>query len=333
MHALADDEIYDRGLRYEDLVRASDVVMTKPGYGIVSECVANGAAIVYTSRGQFAEYPVMVAEMPSFLRCTEITSDDLLAGRWLMPLERVVRLPQPVGPIATNGAEVIADMIGAALRRRVRLIAQAGGPRREADSRTVLILETRSMISRRRFLGSSAAAMVVSRMSGAAASDGQRGSRDSASAVPFLGTRWPDVDARSARPITNDERRARIERARQLMAQSKIDAIMLAGGTSLRLLHRHPLGQQRAAVRRHHPGQRRAVLRLPGLRGGPRAASSSRWARWRRHGRRPDLAGGREPVRARRQGLKDRGIATGRLGVEETAKFVFADSVAGAAPR
>lgn len=117
MHALSDDEIYDRGLRYEDLVRASDVVMTKPGYGIVSECVANGAAIVYTSRGQFAEYPVMVAEMPSLLRCTEITSDDLLAGRWLVPLERVVRLPHPVGPIATNGAEVIADMIGAALRR------------------------------------------------------------------------------------------------------------------------------------------------------------------------------------------------------------------------
>jgi Xaa-Pro dipeptidase len=32
------------------------------------------------------------------------------------------------------------------------------------------------------------------------------------------------------------------------------------------------------------------------------------------------------------QGLKDRSIATGRLGVEETAKFVFADSIAGAAP-
>src|SRR5207253_2500672 len=32
------------------------------------------------------------------------------------------------------------------------------------------------------------------------------------------------------------------------------------------------------------------------------------------------------------QGLKDRGIATGRLGVEETAKFVFADSIASVAP-
>ncbi|HKB12845.1 MAG TPA: Xaa-Pro peptidase family protein [Vicinamibacterales bacterium] len=32
------------------------------------------------------------------------------------------------------------------------------------------------------------------------------------------------------------------------------------------------------------------------------------------------------------QGLKDRGLGTGRLGVEETAKFVFADSIASAAP-
>src|SRR5262249_62172119 len=32
------------------------------------------------------------------------------------------------------------------------------------------------------------------------------------------------------------------------------------------------------------------------------------------------------------QGLKDRGIGAGRVGVEETTKFVFADSIAGAAP-
>jgi Xaa-Pro dipeptidase len=32
------------------------------------------------------------------------------------------------------------------------------------------------------------------------------------------------------------------------------------------------------------------------------------------------------------QGLKDRGLASGRIGVEETMKFVFADSIASAAP-
>src|SRR5205085_1414928 len=33
------------------------------------------------------------------------------------------------------------------------------------------------------------------------------------------------------------------------------------------------------------------------------------------------------------QGLKDRGIAAGRIGVEETTRFVFADGVAHAAPQ
>ena len=36
-----------------------------------------------------------------------------------------------------------------------------------------------------------------------------------------------------ATPITVDERRARIERAKAIMAAQKIDAIVLAGGTSL----------------------------------------------------------------------------------------------------
>ena len=61
--------IYENGLRYEDLVAAVDVVATKPGYGIISECVANDTAMLYTSRGRFPEYDVMVREMPRMLRC------------------------------------------------------------------------------------------------------------------------------------------------------------------------------------------------------------------------------------------------------------------------
>jgi len=43
------------GLLYQDLVAAADVVVSKPGYGIVSECVANATALLYTSRGRFVE--------------------------------------------------------------------------------------------------------------------------------------------------------------------------------------------------------------------------------------------------------------------------------------
>ena len=71
-----------RPLTYPDLVAAADVVVTKPGYGIVSECVANGTPLLYTSRGRFVEYDVFVAEMPRVLRCRYLPREDFLAGRW-----------------------------------------------------------------------------------------------------------------------------------------------------------------------------------------------------------------------------------------------------------
>ncbi|HKF64950.1 MAG TPA: hypothetical protein VKB36_00420, partial [Vicinamibacterales bacterium] len=43
-------------LEYPDLVAAADVVISKAGYGIVSECVASETPLLYTSRGCFLEY-------------------------------------------------------------------------------------------------------------------------------------------------------------------------------------------------------------------------------------------------------------------------------------
>lgn len=41
-----------------------------------------------------------------------------------------------------------------------------------------------------------------------------------------------------ARPISVAERQERVERARQLMEQNRIDAIMLIGGTSMKYFYR-----------------------------------------------------------------------------------------------
>ena len=111
VYQLSESALYGSGLRYEDLVAAVDVVATKPGYGIVSECIANQTAILYTSRGQFVEYEVLVAEMPRYLRCGFIEHDDLFAGRWKETLDRILAQPAPPEKPATNGAEVMAGMI------------------------------------------------------------------------------------------------------------------------------------------------------------------------------------------------------------------------------
>jgi len=99
------------GLKYEDLVAAVDVVVSKPGYGIVSECVANGTPLLYTSRGRFAEYEVMVAQMPGLLRCRHITQDDLLAGRWRAGVDRLLAQDDPPDRQRVDGAAVAARAI------------------------------------------------------------------------------------------------------------------------------------------------------------------------------------------------------------------------------
>ena len=98
-------------LRYQDIVAAADLVLTKPGYGIVSECIANGTPMLYTSRGDFAEYDVFVAEMPRYLRCRFIPEDDVKAGRWRAHIDALLAQPAPPERVQINGAEVAAETI------------------------------------------------------------------------------------------------------------------------------------------------------------------------------------------------------------------------------
>jgi hypothetical protein len=105
---LSEQQIYDNGLRYEDLVRGADVIVTKPGYGIISEAIANDTALLYTSRGHFVEYDVLVREMPKYLRVRFIEQEDLLRGNWKEALEKLLGQPaQPQKP-ALNGADIAA---------------------------------------------------------------------------------------------------------------------------------------------------------------------------------------------------------------------------------
>ena len=108
---LDEDGLYAGGLRYEDVVGAVDVVASKPGYGIIAECAANGAALLYTSRGAFAEYDVLVAGLPGVLRSAFIPMPELLAGRWQAPLDALLASPPPPAPPRVDGADVAAQLL------------------------------------------------------------------------------------------------------------------------------------------------------------------------------------------------------------------------------
>jgi L-arabinokinase len=99
------------GFRYQDLVAAADVVVTKPGYGIVSECVANGTAMLYTARGHFVEYEVFVDEMPRVLRCRYLSQEDLFGARWADAVDALLAQPAPPERPRLDGAEVVASRL------------------------------------------------------------------------------------------------------------------------------------------------------------------------------------------------------------------------------
>ena len=96
---------------YQDLVAAADLVITKPGYGIISECVANDTPLLYTSRGPFVEYDVFVAEMPRVLRCRFLPQEDLRAGRWRPHIDALLAQSAPPERARIDGAQVAAALL------------------------------------------------------------------------------------------------------------------------------------------------------------------------------------------------------------------------------
>jgi Xaa-Pro dipeptidase len=183
------------------------------------------------------------------------------------------------------------------------------------------------MFSRRSFLLAAGAASGLSAVKLSA----QRGREGGAPAGPLPPSIAALTSMRSrATPITAAERRARIERAKQIMTEQKIDAIILAGGTSLMYFTGIRWGNSERLTAAIIPRVGNPYLVTPAfeedrtreqLAGGPMEHTDV--AIWQED---------ESPFERVAQGLKDRGIATGRLGVEETAKFVFSDSVAAAAP-
>jgi len=97
--------------RYEDLVASVDVVLTKPGYGIIADCIAAGVAMLYTSRGSFREYDLLVAALPRYLRSRFISQADLFAGRWRAALEALLGEPPPPERPPTDGARISAAAV------------------------------------------------------------------------------------------------------------------------------------------------------------------------------------------------------------------------------
>jgi Xaa-Pro dipeptidase len=131
-------------------------------------------------------------------------------------------------------------------------------------------------------------------------------------------------------PITAAERRGRIDKARRLLGQHRIDALMLTGGTSLVYFSGIRWGLSERLFAMVLPVKGEAFYVCPAFEEGRAREQiatgplghSADVRTWREH---------ESPYARVAQGLRDRGIATGRLAIEETVRFVFSRGVAEAA--
>ena len=99
---------------HEDLTASVDVVVAKPGYGIVTECIGNGTPMVTTGREDFAEYRALEAALVAWGGAVILPPAEMLAGAWGPALSEAARLRQ--APDESNGAQVCARLIERAAR-------------------------------------------------------------------------------------------------------------------------------------------------------------------------------------------------------------------------
>jgi L-arabinokinase len=98
-------------LEYCDLVKASDCVITKPGYGILTDCIANDAGMIYTWRGEFREYDILVKAAEKYLKGTYIPPEKLKRGEFEQTLGEYFGNTGPLTSVPANGADMASDII------------------------------------------------------------------------------------------------------------------------------------------------------------------------------------------------------------------------------
>ena len=96
---------------FSDVLASCDVVVTKPGYGILSDGVVNAKPIVYAEREDFIEYPLLERELKRYLKNVHVPAAELYAGRLGPALAAVREAPEPAEELPGGGAEKVAGIL------------------------------------------------------------------------------------------------------------------------------------------------------------------------------------------------------------------------------
>lgn len=129
-----------------------------------------------------------------------------------------------------------------------------------------------------------------------------------------------------AQPITPAQRESRLERARALMHANRVDAIALAGGTSLAYFTGIQWGNSERLFAFILPQKGNPFYVCPAFEE-DRVRERMAYAPAGRESKVLTWQEDQDPYALVAAGLRDTGIATGKLGIEERVPFVFSDGI------
>jgi len=95
---------------YQDLSSSADMIISKMGYGVFSESLTNGIALLYLPRDNFSEFEVLHAEAQRLGNGIFLHSDSFLNLDWEPYLAKAVESGKRE-QIANNGAAICAEEI------------------------------------------------------------------------------------------------------------------------------------------------------------------------------------------------------------------------------
>jgi hypothetical protein len=98
-------------LDYTTLLSACDAVVTKPGYGIVASSLVNGVRVLYATRDDFPETPILIRALEEHGTAEVVQAADLLRGEIRAPLERLLARPVVENELAADGATRVAELL------------------------------------------------------------------------------------------------------------------------------------------------------------------------------------------------------------------------------
>lgn len=101
-----------KNIYYPDLIGACDYVLTKPGYGILSECYLANTPIIYTDRGDFAEYSYLVDAMKNYHLSSYIPQQDIFDLKFKNAISEIEKQRKTKRiPTLSNGQKDILEQI------------------------------------------------------------------------------------------------------------------------------------------------------------------------------------------------------------------------------